>query len=81
MYVKSRAHVHTRSAFALAWVCSPIIVAGSLIGGIVNCVITVLQIWQQAMDVRESKAAPTEIHLSGKYCDYQDCAHHPAFLT
>lgn len=33
VYVKSRAHVHRRSAFTLTWVCFPIILARSLIGG------------------------------------------------
>lgn len=35
----------------------------------------ILRIWLGAMNVRKAKAAPTVIHLSVKYCDYQElCA-------
>lgn len=30
------------------------------------------QIWLGAVNVRQAKAAPTVIHLSFKYCDYQE---------
>lgn len=57
MCIISPVHVHTHSAYVPAWVCFPIIFSRSLIEGLVNAVIMILQTWPGAMNVRRAKAA------------------------
>lgn len=64
MYVISHVRAHT-----LGFVCRSFL-ARSLMEGLVDCIIMILQIWLGAMNVRKVKAAPTVIHLAVKYRDY-----------